>query len=60
MNEAMVTAVVRHALTTFGGAFLAKWGLGGGEIDAIAGIVGTAAGLAWSVWDKKKARETGL
>ena len=60
MNEAMVTALVRHVLTTFGGAFLAKWGLGGGEVDAIAGLIGTAAGLGWSIWDKKRAQKSGL
>jgi hypothetical protein len=60
MNEAMVAALVRHVLTTFGGVFLAKWGLGGEEIDAIAGIVGTAVGLGWSIWDKKRAQKSGL
>jgi hypothetical protein len=60
MNEAVVAGLVRHLLTTFGGAFLTKWGLGGGEVDAIAGIIATAVGLAWSIRDKKKARETGL
>jgi len=60
MNEAVIAGLARHVLTTFGGALLAKWGLGGAEVDAIAGIIATLAGLAWSIQDKKKARETGL
>lgn len=60
MDVTIVASVTRHLLTTFGGALLARWGLGGTEIDAIAGAVGTLAGIAWAVWDKRKARETGL
>lgn len=60
MDSAIVASLVRHGLTTFGGVFLTRWGFGGGDVDAIAGAVGTLAGIVWAVWDKRKARESGL
>lgn len=54
MNATMITALVRHALTTVGGGLLVSWGLDGDTINAVAGAVATLAGVAWSVWDKRQ------
>ncbi len=50
----LVAALTRHILTTVGGGLLAKWGLGGSEIEAIAGAIATLAAIGWSLYDKKK------
>jgi O-antigen/teichoic acid export membrane protein len=54
MNPAIISALVRHLLTVAGGGFLVSWGIDGSAVEAIAGAVATLAGVAWSVYDKKK------
>jgi len=55
MNATIVQAIVRHLLTTVGGGFLAGFGLSGDTLNAVIGAVATLAGVAWSIYDKKKA-----
>ena len=54
MNATIIQAIVRHLLTTVGGGFLMSFGLSGGTLDAVVGAVSTLAGVAWSVYDKRK------
>ena len=54
MNATLVQAIVRHLLTTVGGGFLMSFGITGGTLDAVVGAVSTLAGVAWSLYDKKK------
>ena len=54
MNEVIVASLVRHILTAAGGGFFVAWGLDGDMVNAVVGSVATLAGVAWSVWDKKK------
>lgn len=54
MNATIVQAIVRHVLTTAGGGFLVSFGLSGGTLEAVVGAISTLAGVAWSVYDKKK------
>lgn len=54
MNATIVQAIVRHILTTAGGGFLVSFGLSGGTLEAVVGAISTLAGVAWSVYDKKK------
>lgn len=54
MNATIVQAVVRHLLTTVGGGLLMSFGLTGATLDAVVGAVSTLAGVAWSLYDKKK------
>lgn len=54
MNATIVQAVVRHLLTTLGGGYLMAFGISGGTLDAVIGAVSTLAGVAWSLYDKKK------
>lgn len=54
MNPVIVQAVVRHLLTVVGGGFFASFGISGSTLDAVVGAVSTLAGVAWSIYDKKK------
>lgn len=54
MNATIVQAIVRHLLTTVGGGFLMSFGISGTTLDAVVGAVSTLAGVAWSLYDKKK------
>lgn len=53
MNAAIITALVRHLLTTVGGAFASRYAIDGASIEAIAGGIAALAGVAWSIWDKR-------
>ena len=54
MNATLVQAIVRHLLTTVGGGFLMSFGITGTTLDAVVGAISTLAGVAWSLYDKKK------
>lgn len=54
MNATIIQALVRHILTALAGGFAVKWGVDGGTMDAIIGGAAAAAGVTWSVWDKKR------
>ena len=54
MNATIVQAIVRHLLTTVGGGFLVSVGLAGATLDAVVGAVSTLAGVAWSIYDKRR------
>jgi hypothetical protein len=57
MNEIVVTALVRHVLTAVSGALVVRYGIDGNALELIAGGVAGAAGIAWSLWDKRRKRE---
>lgn len=54
MNSVMVQAIVRHLLTAVAGGFAVKYGVDGETINAIVGGAAGAAGVAWSIYEKKK------
>ncbi len=54
MNAVLIQAIVRHILTAIAGGFAVKYGVDGGTIDAIVGGAAAAAGVGWSIYDKKK------
>lgn len=54
MNATIIQAIVRHLLTTVGGGFLVSFGLAGATLDAVVGAVSTLAGVAWSIYDKRR------
>ena len=54
INATIIQAIVRHLLTTVGGGFLMSFGISGGTLEAVVGAVSTLAGVAWSVYDKRK------
>ena len=54
MNATLVSALVRHILTAVAGGFAVKYGVDGGTLDAIVSGAAAAAGLGWSIYDKRK------
>lgn len=56
MNAMIIAALVRHILTAVAGGFAVKYGIDGADIDAIIGGAAAAAGVGWSVWDKRSGR----
>lgn len=54
MNSQVMFALVRHILTIAGGALAVKYGVSGETIDAAAGAATTLAGVAWSIYEKRR------
>lgn len=54
MNAMIVQALVRHILTALAGGFAVKYGVDGDTMNAIVGGAAAAAGVGWSVYDKRK------
>jgi hypothetical protein len=54
MNATIIQALVRHILTALAGGFAVKYGVDGGTMDAVIGGASAAAGLGWSLWDKRQ------
>lgn len=53
MNATMIQAIVRHLLTILAGGFAMKYGVDGATVDAVIGGAAAAAGIGWSIYDKK-------
>lgn len=54
MNAVIIQALVRHILTAVAGGFAVRYGVDGGTLDAIIGGAAAAAGVGWSVYDKRR------
>ncbi len=54
MNAMIIQALVRHLLTALAGGFAVKYGVDGETMNAIIGGAAAAAGVGWSVYDKRK------
>jgi hypothetical protein len=54
MSAAIIQALVRHILTAVAGGFAVRYGIDGGTVDAIVGGAAAAAGVGWSMYDKRK------
>jgi len=54
MNAMIIQALVRHILTALAGGFAVKYGIDGETMNAVIGGAAAAAGVGWSVWDKRK------
>ena len=57
MNPIIIQAVVRHVLTLVAGGFFAKYGVDGETANAIIGGAAAAAGVSWSIYDKRNSGE---
>ncbi len=53
MSATIISALVRHILTALAGGFAVRYGIDGGTMDAIIGGAAAAAGVGWSVYDKR-------
>lgn len=54
MNATMISAIVRHILTAVAGGMAVQYGVDGATTDAIVGGIAAAAGLGWSLLDKRR------
>lgn len=55
MNKDIVLGLIRHALTSIGGAIIVSKGFSdSATVDIIVGGLVAAIGVIWSVMDKKK------
>lgn len=52
--KAFVGGLVRHLITTFGGGLLAGGVITQGDVEIVAGALTVLAGVAWSLFQKKK------
>ena len=53
--HAALMGVLRHVLTTLGGGLVASGALSGDELNQAIGAISVLAGIAWSVFTKRKA-----
>jgi len=53
MNESMLGGLIRHLLTTAGGALVAKGVVTATMLEPTIGAIMTLFGVAWSLWKKK-------
>lgn len=54
MTASVIAALVRHILTAVAGGLAVKYQIDGATVDAIIGGTAAAAGLIWSVLEKRK------
>lgn len=54
MSATILSALVRHILTAVAGGFAVRYGVDGGSMDAIISGAAAAAGVGWSIWDKRR------
>lgn len=56
MDLAVIGSIVRSLLTSFGGALVAKGFIDSAQLDSAVGAVVVLFTLAWSIWQKRKAK----
>jgi len=54
MNTTTIAALARHALTALAGAAAVRYNIDGQTVTAIVSGISAAAGLAWSLWEKRQ------
>lgn len=54
MTASIMASLVRHILTAVAGGLAVKYQIDGATVDAIIGGTAAAAGLIWSVLEKRK------
>ena len=53
MNPMIIQALVRHALTGIAGGMIVKYGIDASAMDAVIGGLSAAAGIGWSIYEKR-------
>lgn len=54
MTATVVASLVRHILTAVAGGLAMKYQVDGATTDAIIGGIAAAAGVAWSILEKRR------
>lgn len=49
-------SLIRHALTTAGGYLVAQGAITSGDAEALTGGIMALVGVAWAMWDKRRAK----
>ena len=49
-----ILGILRHVLTTLGCGLVTNGTLSGGDLETGVGALLTVAGIAWSIYDKKR------
>jgi hypothetical protein len=52
-TQRIAMGIVRHALTTIGGALVASGTLDPSQVEVLTGAGVALAGIGWSVWEKR-------
>jgi hypothetical protein len=52
-TQRVIMGVVRHGLTTIGGAMVANGYLDAAAAETVTGAGIALAGVAWSIWEKR-------
>ena len=55
MSQNVIMAIIRHGLTFLGGILIAKGVLSESAASEISGLIMTAVGTIWSIFEKVKA-----
>lgn len=50
--QLLILGIIRHLLTSAGGALAAKGVITAAEADTVAGALMTVAGVGWSIYEK--------
>jgi len=58
MNKEVVLGFARHVLTAAGGGLATNGTMTGDELGQGIGALLTLAGIAWSIWAKRKQKES--
>jgi hypothetical protein len=53
IDAEVADSVLRHCLTTMGGALMMAWWLTGGTWEGAAGASAVLLGFGWSLWTKR-------
>jgi hypothetical protein len=51
--QAIISGLIRHALTAGGGSAITSGLLSGNTVNLIAGTIVSVIGVVWSIWDKQ-------
>jgi hypothetical protein len=54
MDSENVQAIIRQVLTALGGGLVASGTMTDGQLQSIVGGIAVAAGLGWSLWNKRQ------
>lgn len=59
MNSDIISALARHFLTALAGGAAVKYSVDAETANAIVSGLSAAAGVAWSLWDKRRRAKVG-
>jgi hypothetical protein len=52
-----IEGILRHVLTSLGGALVAQGVISNGQLTDVVGAICVLGGVGWSLWQKRKQRQ---